>query len=199
MGAGILGATKANKMIRYKIQITDHEAFDKAEITDVEVSANSGTRDNSGKLTSIEGDMIIYYSNVSRKEVKNITGQSGVNDYAELGLIIIEIEDETYTNDDKFNLAYMFCETIYREIGDDLYDCAGTTTEGPCKTHEYCDSNVIMDKAFQAITGKEFCKKNEKHVELVRLAWALARLNDYYVADIPSQDEEDELSSQFGE
>lgn len=48
-----------------------------------------------------------------------------------------------------------------------------------CISHEYCDSNECMMKAFRKVTGKVQSMQNQEHWKLVSKAWEMAKQTNF--------------------
>jgi len=55
---------------------------------------------------------------------------------------------------------------------------------GVCHSHDFCDSNMFMDQAFQNI---HFCQTSfvDRDNEIWSNAWEIARNNHFYIPEIP--------------
>jgi hypothetical protein len=49
-----------------------------------------------------------------------------------------------------------------------------------CASHDYLDSNITMDEAFQKVTKRQFDFNNEADIDLINEAWSIAKKNDFY-------------------
>jgi len=46
-----------------------------------------------------------------------------------------------------------------------------------CASHNFCDANMAMLEAFEAITDCEFNLDNQAHIDLFNAAWDHAKIN----------------------
>ena len=46
--------------------------------------------------------------------------------------------------------------------------------DGTCASHDYCDPNVLMARAFRLTTGRDADLNTEADLELVNAAWTFA-------------------------
>lgn len=58
---------------------------------------------------------------------------------------------------------------------------------GACATHDFCDSNVLMGAAFQAVMMRESCPASDQDAVLWDSAWDRARSSGFTagVANLP--------------
>lgn len=50
-----------------------------------------------------------------------------------------------------------------------------------CLTHDFMDTNQVMLDAYQELTGEELDIQDGDSMNLINTAWALARVNDWWV------------------
>lgn len=65
--------------------------------------------------------------------------------------------------------------------------------QGGCATHDFCDSNMVMDAAFTEVMGRDYIffdddkpeteNQNSQDTGLINAAWSLAKKNDFYQKD----------------
>jgi hypothetical protein len=55
--------------------------------------------------------------------------------------------------------------------------------EGCCASHDFCDANMAMLKAFEDITGQEYDSDDGYQTSLMNEAWDLAKVSDYYYCE----------------
>lgn len=53
--------------------------------------------------------------------------------------------------------------------------------EDCCATHDFCDANVFMDRAFRAVTGKSIRLQNDADRALWNKAWSLAQSRKFFL------------------
>ena len=49
-----------------------------------------------------------------------------------------------------------------------------------CYTHDYCDSNMVMDEAFTNVVGREIDLQSDEDRKLWGPAWTMAKANRFY-------------------
>ena len=82
----------------------------------------------------------------------------------------------------KHYIANRFCALLLDAIGTDgiAYCQARNKSYGSaCPSHDLCDANEVMDKAFTAVVGREMDCESDKDIALWGAAWNLARANNY--------------------
>lgn len=82
----------------------------------------------------------------------------------------------------KHYLANRFCQLLLETIGPDgIAYCQerSASYSNACPSHDHCDANEVMDKAFVAIVGREMDCESDKDIALWNAAWNLARANQY--------------------
>lgn len=82
----------------------------------------------------------------------------------------------------KHKLANLFCTLLLETIGPDgiAYCQALNVSHGnACPSHDHCDANEVMDKAFVAVVGREMDCESDSDIALWNAAWNLARANQY--------------------
>src|SRR5690606_17361492 len=88
-------------------------------------------------------------------------------------------------------LAREFSAELVQDIGiENVRVAAKINAENPnapwCASHDYCDANETMLRAFTKVMGREMAfaddPDNEADTDLVNAAWNEARRNGFYVA-----------------
>lgn len=67
-----------------------------------------------------------------------------------------------------------FNEMVWRHVNE------GYVSSNACVSHEYCDANMVMAEAFEAVVGEIAKVVNEQHVALWSAAWDAAKANNFY-------------------
>lgn len=58
---------------------------------------------------------------------------------------------------------------------------ASTEYQDFCATHNYCDANMAMDKAWNKILRRPFSVSSDSDTYMLNTAWAMAKLNKFKV------------------
>lgn len=56
---------------------------------------------------------------------------------------------------------------------------AGMDPQAQCVTHDFLDASSVMEQAFGGILGIKFNSLNKEHVNLWKMAWALAKKSGF--------------------
>lgn len=94
-------------------------------------------------------------------------------------------------------LAREFARQLRAEIGDErmtIVNMKNATVPyaGSCASHDYCDANVVMMRAYTNLTGiaeADIRLDDEATVSLFNYAWDTARDNNFYM-DVRTGDRE---------
>lgn len=94
-------------------------------------------------------------------------------------------------------LAVEFSKVLHEWLGSDMKEVVriNHTTQykgkEACASHNYCDSNMAMNEAFEKVMGRKYIffdddkpeteKQNEEDTNLCNAAWSLARTNQFKI------------------
>lgn len=95
------------------------------------------------------------------------------------------MKNKTYSQDPAA-VAREFSARVLKYIGADnmrevirlnaTADYAGNV----CASHDFCDANVFMARAFRAVTGKAINLQDQNHLTLWGNAWSVAKENKFF-------------------
>lgn len=76
-------------------------------------------------------------------------------------------------------LAVGFAKGLRRTIGHEVADVvrrnAAETDPGVCHSHDFCDANVVMDRAYKRVLGDSYLNFGPKEQDLWDAAWDKAK------------------------
>ncbi len=84
-------------------------------------------------------------------------------------------------------LAREFARLLKIEVGEDDFNTIAKQTEkyktagvDTCVSHDFCDSNMLMNDAFNNLYGEDINPINALDLQLVNEAWELAKEQNFW-------------------
>jgi len=86
-------------------------------------------------------------------------------------------------------LARVFAYSVREALGEDrlaMVNLENETSPFACASHDYIDSNVNMDEAFELVTGSPCDASSQENADLINAAWDMAKGLGFYALENPA-------------
>lgn len=87
-------------------------------------------------------------------------------------------------------LARAFAAELITELGPNtvkrVVELNRTVPAGVCASHDFCDANMTMERAFRAAMGREIDLDSDAESVLWSEAWDMAKTNNFWTTDAPA-------------